>query len=70
MGRQTISCDPAAGRGSRSARDDKHAAERYPGPPRRLLSALKMDLPLFARKFLCQPREDVRENLFRRRFWR
>src|SRR5438552_4346787 len=30
--------------------------------------SMKMDLSLFARKFLCQPRADVRENLFRRGF--
>ena len=33
-------------------------------------SGAKMDLSLFARKFLCQPRADVRQNLFRRRFRR
>jgi hypothetical protein len=30
----------------------------------------KVDLSLFVRKFLCQPRADVRQNLFRRRFRR
>jgi amino acid transporter len=32
--------------------------------------SIKMDLSLFARNFLCQPRTDVCENLFRRGFWR
>jgi hypothetical protein len=29
-----------------------------------------VDLPLSPRKFLCQPRADAREDLFRRSFWR
>ena len=32
--------------------------------------SMKIDLSLFARKFLCQPRTDVCENLFRRGLWR
>ena len=35
-----------------------------------LFERYKLDLALFARKFLCQPRADAREDLFRRSFWR
>jgi hypothetical protein len=56
------------------ARDDKPSIERHSTTVRRGLFlpavSIKMDLSLFAGKFLCQPRADVCENLFRRGFWR
>jgi hypothetical protein len=57
---------------STRARDDSRAGSQDL-QPRVLFPAscsMKTHLSLFARKFLCQPRADVCENLFRRGLWR